>query len=174
MPLTSGFPLNPVLLRQLDTVGDGTGTKNIIQNYLGNPTVIRYEPAENQFALIHDFSVQYSDAGSFQQDVYASLPGPLAVGVSINLYDRSGNVIYSITDNTNVTRNDEWYRLGYDFVYNNWAGSNENTLVASLNADNFGSPLPVDGSAGQYIGVSVADDFTSLVSQTFTVKGIFK
>jgi len=175
MPLTPGTPLKTLVLRQLDTVGDGSGIKNIIQDYFATgPTLIRYDPEPDQVLLMAELSIQYSDAGTFQQNVYASLPNPLVNGVSVNLYNRDGSVARSFTDGQFVTRNDEWYRLGYRFIYNNWAGSNQNTLVASLHSADFGSPLVIDGTVGQFLAVSVNDDFTPLVSQTFTVKGVLR
>jgi len=174
MPLTSGTALNTLVLRQLDTVGDGSGVKNIIQDYSAAPVLIRYDPEPDQVLLMSVLSVQYSDAGTFQQNVYASLPNPLVNGVSLNVYNRDGSIAGTFTDDQFVTRNDEWYRLGYRFVYNNWPGSNQNTLVASLNSADFGSPVVIDGTVGQFLAVSVNDDFTPLVSQTFTVKGVLR
>ncbi len=172
MTLSVGKRVDPVFLRQMDTVGDGSGTKNINQDYsAGSATLIKFAPTQKAF--ISTLTIQYSDNGAFQQNVYASLPSALTNGVRIDIYDQFDNVLVPLTDDQFVTMNLEWYTLGYRFIYNNWAGSNENTLVASLNFGDFGSSIVLDGSQNQFIAVSVNDDFTSLSSQTFTVEGVY-
>ncbi len=173
MALTASRPVFVPFLKQLDSVGDGSGSTSITADYLGAPQVFTYRPTVTQTALLGQVIIQYTDNGSFEPDVYGSLASALAVGVSLDIYDRNDVIISQLTDGLFVTQNDQWYQVGFDFNYNNWAGSNRNTLSTGLHSVDFGTALVLDGTNGQYLGFSVADDFTSFFSQTVTVKGHF-
>jgi hypothetical protein len=173
MPLSSSEAIRTPLLRLLDTVGDGSGTKNMIGNYSGAPVQVLIKPPDNTIYVLTEFQCQNSDKGSYLQDVFAAFAGPLTNGITIAGYDRLGNITLPLTNGGTLKTNDDWYHLGYHAEIHAWSAT-EASLIASLVGSHFGTGFQLDGNKGEYLAVTLNDDFTGLVDQTFLAKGYVK
>ena len=166
--------IDPPLLRYLDTVWDGSGTHDFIGDYSLVPTQAIIKPPDNQIFVLTEFLVQYSDAGKFLQSAYASLAGALVNGVEIAAYDRKGNAIFSLTPSHPVITNDLWVHLGYNVALQEWGTAATTTLTAKLKDIDFGTAFSLNGNKGEYLKVSLSDDFSGMIDQSFLVKGYIK
>ena len=176
MPLSQSFigVIDPPLLRLLDTVGDGSGTHDFIGNYSLVPTQAIIRPPDDQIFVLSEFTTQYSDAGKFQQGVYGSLAAALTNGIIIGAYDRDNVLIFSLSNSDTIKTNDIWLHTGYETVLTEWGTATTTTLTASLKTEQFGTAFQLDGNKGEYLKVTLQDDFTGLIDHTFLVKGFIK
>ena len=159
------------VLRGLDTVGDGSGTKDFIGNYSVTPTQAKIKPELYQVFILTEFIVQYSDAGKFQQGVYGSLATALPNGIIIGAYDKNDNLIFSLSNGTPIKTNDIWLHEGYHVALQEWGTATTTTLTATFDAVAFGTNFALNGRNQEYLKVTLQDDFTGLIDQNFLVKG---
>ena len=172
MPLsTDHTQLNPPLIRLLDSVGDGTGNKAFNLDYSAVAGQAIIKPPDNQIFVLHSFLIQYSDGGNFIQSVYGSLAAALTVGLIIGAYDRDDNLILSLTNGEPVKTNDQWLHLGYETVLQEWGVANTTTLTGTMDHRTFGTAFALNGNNGEYLKVTLNDNFTGLIDQTFLAKG---
>jgi hypothetical protein len=158
-----------ILIRFLDTNGNGTGTKEVLGNYAVTATNFYIQPPAGSIYILTQFYIQLSDAGAFGQSVYGSLATALTNGLLIRAY-RGTVVALDLTDGIPVKYNDQFYHLSSDTQVISWSGG-LNTLTSSFDYRTFNTPLVLDGNYNDKLQVTLNDDFTLLVDQTFMVRG---
>lgn len=150
------------LLRFLDTVGDGSGTKNAIGNYSGGATDFSILRGTDDI-YITDLIVTIEDATGCTADEYGNTGAALTNGIDIN-YTRAGTTT-DLTDGVPIKTNTQWARLGGE-VSIIAGGVNDIVLVWIK----FARSLALDNQFAK-LAVNCNDDLSGLVSHYFTVRG---
>lgn len=146
--------------------GNNTGEINLIGNYSAAPVDFYYE-AVDRFEVI-TFLITISSSNKFNQTDYADIIGGLTNGVGIFIKP-AGQAEIRLLTNSNIKVNHEWYRLTEHIQLTSFFG-NPQTLSMNINlVEDFGSSLTLN--AGDRLIVRLNDNFSTLVSQTFMIRG---
>lgn len=156
----------------LDTVGDGSGTKECIGDYsaagLGQTDFI-IKPAAGEIFNIQRMMVSYSDAGNFSASGYGA-GSALTNGIKVFVANDSG-IKYWLTDEDHpIKTNAEWTVVCYDYSYlsfgvgDNWGGARWTFAKA-------GKRLTLTGDSGDKLVVRLEDDHSVLTQSHFLVQG---
>ena len=161
-----------LLFQFLSTNGDGTGVTNINGDYSGgNTTNFAITASPGRVYQIERMVVTITDSTSnFQRASYGAIGGGLSTGLYFGVWDSLGNQIKAITTQT-IKSNSDWANYCYDTSVNVWSGGEE-SLHARWTFSKSGSPIFLDGDAGEYLGLIVEDDLTGLDTHYFQVQGI--
>ena len=161
----SGLPV----VRLLSSVGDGTGTTNLIGNYSGAVTDFWYQPPSTQKFYIHNISMNISDNTSFNQTDYGAISGGLTNGVT--LWINIAGTDYPLASGLIFKSNIDFMTLSPHNNLTSFAGTSQ-TLVVDINLiEDFGIPLILDGTQNAKFIIRLHDNFTSLIAQTVSLRG---
>lgn len=155
--------------RYLDTVGDGSGTKNANGNYAGGATIFRLAPAASTIYRVARMMISIGDTKGMVAEEYGDLGSALGNGVIVRVHNGSSTVL-DITDNLPVTTNGEWGRVCFDVDIKSWGNTNE-LLVARWTFMRAGQYLRLDGDASEELQVVLEDNLTGLLSHHFFAQG---
>jgi hypothetical protein len=156
--------------RYLDTVGDGSGTYNAIGDY-GGGQVFKLAPGADEVMSVARMIVSIRDSGAMSAEKYGFL-NELSTGVTVGVYDNDG-LLFLLTDaDEPITSNAMWGGYCYDVDLKTF-GSGDEFLLVRWTFARFGAPIVLQGAYGQYLGVTLNDDMTGLVEQTFLGQGIY-
>ncbi len=161
-----------MISRYLDTVGDGSGTKNAIGDYSAAVTEFKIQPAASLRFRIARLLVSVVDANGMRDDEYGNLGNALANGIQIQVKDTDGNVINDLTDGIPITTNGGWSHVCYDTqVFN--IGAGEDHLLVRWTFSKSGTFIAL--SDNYYFAAILNDDFdeagTGLIGHYFMVQG---
>lgn len=156
----------------LDTVGDGSGTKDANGDYSGEGAEqFLIAPGTGEIYKIARMIGTYSDTTGFSPDEYGNLNAALTNGISMGVYDGSG-IKYWLTDEDNpVKTNSDWVHYCYDWTLFSYGTGNDRAGFRWTFAKS-GSPVTLNGNNGEYLAVNLNDDLTGLVDQHFLVQGV--
>lgn len=157
-----------IISRFLDTVGNGTGTKNAIGNYAAGTTEFKIVPAAGEIFVINRMIVQIRDSGQFTASTYGAIAA-LANGIHIHVKD-SGGIKVDLVDSLTIKTNAEWGRVCYDTQLISW-GVGDSFILVRWTFGRSGTQIWLDNSRGDYLSADLNDDFTGLVSHYFMVQG---
>ena len=158
-----------LLMRFLDTVGDGTGTKQSNVNGSVTPVVYRIQPSGAYGRMwIHTLTLTIEDTGSFNSDGYGS-GAALTNGITLKLFDNNDNAILDILDGFTAKTNNNWTRITFDSDHTVKGTGPEHQSVRIRFLDN-GAPLFLDTK--HYLGMTIADDLTGLDGHLMYCQGI--
>lgn len=171
--MTRGAPLSrKIISRLLDTVGDGSGTKLATGDYSVTPEVFKIQPSEKQIMVITGFIVALTDTGSIDTGSYGNGLA-LTNGIQLGVFDQAG-LVYTITDpDLPVRTNAEW-AIYANSVSRTDFGQGDEWLVARFETSNIagaGWSIVLKGGDGEFLAVTLNDDFSDLVTQYFAVQG---
>jgi hypothetical protein len=159
------------IYRLLDTVGDGTGTKNA--NVNGSVTPVTFKliteegPHRNE---LYRMVVHIVDAGPLNADDYGGIAGGLVNGLDIGIYNADDSLLLDLLDGLPVKTNSDWGRLCYDVKTLDFGtGTDDAVAVRWTFSKDMGGPIILE--EGQYIGVTVNDNLTGLIEHYFTLRG---
>lgn len=153
--------------RFADTVGDGSGTTNVIGNYDQVEGIHRIKVPVGQNMLIHRMIITIRDAGVFRADHYGSIGAALSEGIEVRIADGAATIL-DITDGQPVVHNLGWAERCYDTAFQGFAAG-DNFLSARWTFEKAGQPLQL--SSGQELQIITNDDLTGLVEHYFNVQG---
>lgn len=147
--------------------GDGTGTVNMAGNYLATPQLFRVQSQPNQFMHITRLAISIADNAQFGLSEFGSRPALLnGIKVETKIH---GNVIDSL-DGFRIKQNQEWYALGNTHL--NALDGPGRVLVCTIEfVPNFGTAIDLD--VGDYLGIVINDDLSSLVEMLALCTGKF-
>lgn len=158
-----------LLFRYLDTDGDGGGTKNANGDYSSTATDFKLSPASGERFEIARLNVAIGDSGQIDSGKYGNNI-TLTNGITVAVKNAAG-VIVDITDGVPVMRNPDWSHLaGVDALPMEW-GTGVGKLVVRFTFERTGVPLQLDGSSGEYLAVTLNDDFSGLSEHYFMAQG---
>jgi len=153
--------------RYADSIGDGSGTKQVIDDFSGAVTDFLLTPPENTLFKVARVIVHYEFTGNFTAANYGS-GAALANGISIVRLE-DGIVIDDYTDGIPIISNGNWGQPCYDSEPESIGAGNSYWRVR-WSFDKSGVPVKL---YNQSLAIRVNDDFTArnLVSQTFNFQG---
>ena len=156
------------LYRYLDTVGDGSGTKDARGNYSSTPARFKIVPPAGEIFYIARMIIHYQDVGAPDADKYGNNI-TLANGITIGIYNVSDDSLHTeLTDGLPIKTNAEWGRLAYDVRVDNFGVGND---FVQVRWSFFKSQRTVILGEDQYLGIILSDDFSGLVSHHFMAQG---
>ena len=154
----------------LDTVGDGTGTKNFNGDYRdpegsGPETALWVADKRCEIARM---LISIEDTAGAQVQGYGDA-GALANGIQVKLYDENDNEVIDLTDGLPIQTNGDWGSLCYDVQRADWGSGNDMVLVR-WTFEKSGKPLQLQ--PGWYIQVELgADKLDVLIGHYFMIQG---
>lgn len=160
------------IFRYLDTVGDGSGTKEAIGNYSDagdGVTEFKITPAAGEIFEINRMIISLSDVGSLDSDSYGN-GITLTNGISVVLGNDTG-VLYTLTNGDPIKTNSNWGHLCYDVNVLEFGQGNEHLVVRWTFTKGYGGPFTLDGDHGDYLAVILNDSFVGLTEHRFHVQG---
>ncbi len=153
--------------RFLDTVGDGSGTKDANGDFSGAAQDFLITPNNSQYFSIHRLIVEITDAGPIDAGRYGNNI-ILTNGITLLLLE-GATIITDFTDGMPVFTNATWAKFCYD-VLNTDFGAGDNYVQAHWTFTRGGAPLRLP--SGRSLALRLNDDFTGLISHTFLVQGL--
>ena len=161
-----------VLIRHLDTNGDGTGTKDATGDYSSSATEFKIVPPADESYSIHRLTVVIEDGNNFEAELYGK-GVELINGIAIKVK----NGVVSVNDLTNgspILNNSGWTHLcGANIQLIGWGG-NEDQLIVDIVFTHLGIPLVLDGNDGEYLSIELNDNFSGLDGHYFVANGFIK
>jgi len=167
MPTNINKNTSPILIRILDTTGDGTGTKDAIGNYSGSVTRFLIKPGVGEKFIISRMLGQIVDSGSFDSGSYGN---GITLTNGITAGYRKNGVEIDLLDGQVVKTNVDWAGVCYDVTHSNFGAGNE-YLNFRWTFSKSGTWIELNGNNGDELWVGLHDNFTGLISQFFTVQG---
>lgn len=159
----------PPLHRLLDTVGDGTGVTDATGDYSTTAATFLVAPGLGETYEIHQLQIEIETAlggPSIRPNRYGDIVGGLTVGIDIHTHD-GVSVLQQITED-NIQDNRDWIRNAYNVTTETDPASGFMHILWDFGK----AGVVLSGDAGEELRVLLNDDFSSLVAQTFTAKGI--
>jgi len=154
------------IFRYLDTVGDGSGTKNAVGNYATTPQTFQIVVPAGKGYTIESMTIHLSGATNFQILGYGSINAGLTNGVVLQAV--VGGVTLNFDDGAPFKTNDDLGHISANVNHVTYSGTGD-SLVVQFQVSDYGVPLTLN--PGDSLQVVLHDNFTGLSSQHFIVKG---
>jgi len=158
-----------LLSRFLDTVGDGSGTKEGISDYSSTPGILRIAPGAGEVFRIARLIVSIEDTAGFAATGYGDVAGELTNGITVRVHDGT-SLLMDLTDGVPLVSNADWSARCYDADVKTW-GSGNDLLAVRWTFTKSGQYIRLDGDESEEFQVYLNDDFTGLVSHRFLIQG---
>lgn len=164
-PPSGSFPF----FRYLDTVGDGSGTKNANGDYSSELVEFYVESQEEDDAalIVSRMIVTIRDQGNFSTAGYGAAAA-LTNGFTIQVRDSDETVLLDLTDGLVIQTNGDWSRECYD-VQPIALGGGDSYMSVRWTFAKSGRAIRLN--KGHRLAVRLNDSFTFLTGQFFNVQG---
>ena len=158
------------IFQYLDTVGNGTGTREATGNYSGAEEEFFIAPPSGEVFWVSRLVVLVRDTSGMQAEEYANLGAALTNGIEVQVRTGASTVELDLSGGIPVKTNAGWGGLCYEASLKTWGAGDEFLLVRwTFSAS--GTAIRLDGTAGERLAVVLNDDFTGLLSHTFMAQG---
>lgn len=154
MPAVSPSELRVSFFRHLDTVGDGSGTKDMSADHSGAAEECKLVPQGGEIFILERVIIHVTD-GSMLAANFGALTA-LTNGVKFSV-ERGGVERLDLMDGITVKTNDGWARLCHDVSRINW-GSGDDTLSVRWTLS----------ASGQPIGLWPGDEFICTINDNLS------
>ena len=156
--------------RYADLTGDGTGATDAAVNGAITPQVFKLQPRTGEKALlVHRLIINVIDFGTFDSGSYGNAIS-LTNGVDIKVHNASDDaVLVDLLDGNPIITNVDWGGVCYDIALSTFGTGNER-LGARWTFEKSGAPLRITET--MYLAVTINDDMTGLIKQTFMFQGM--
>jgi hypothetical protein len=161
---TAGLPF----VKFLTTNGDGTGTNNLTGNYSSSSTDFYYQPTSTQKFYIHQVIIQLSDATKFSQVDYG---GTTTLTNGVKFYINQNGTEIPLISGFAFKSNEDYFALTPHILLTTFAGTADTMCIQFDVEHDFGLPLMLDGAENTKFIVRLNDNFTSLTSHRFSLRG---
>lgn len=162
--------MRKLISRYLDTNGDGTGTKEVL-NANATPVEFYIQPPAGETYILTRMIVSMSDSGTMDSGGYGNNgASPLTNGITV-VVERKGSLFYSLTDpDYPVKTNGEWGALCYDVDPRDYGQGDEYINVRWTFAKS-GEDVRLNGNKNDRLVVTASDTLSHLVTHKFLVQG---
>ena len=161
-----------IFSRMLDTVGDGSGTKDAVGNYSGAATSFKLKPPAGLIAEVGRVIIQIRDTVAPNSDKYGNNI-TLTNGISVKI-TRAGEVIRDLTDGLPIKSNAEWGRMCFDIKETGFA-SGTAFVQARWTFRRFSEKgLILNSGSDDALEFILNDSFVGLVDHYFTAQGVYR
>lgn len=163
-------PQKTIISRHLDTVGNGTGTKNANGNYSGAATIFKIQPSGGVNFRIRTLTVFIADNGILDAGSYGDAI-TLTNGIQVRIQNNSGTIV-DITDGVKILTNGNWARLSgfQNRMIDTGTGDDYWVFVISFR-EKYGQDIRLVGSNNERLEVVLNDNLTGLTQHYFVVQG---
>ncbi len=168
---SSSGPVSTIFNRFLDTVGDGSGTKNAIGDYSSGTTDFKIAPAAGEVMRLTRLLLTIGD-GSLT-NYYGGLLAALTNGIVVQKRN-AGGVLIDLTDNVPIKINAGWGILCYDVAEHQHGGAGDEYLHGRWTFTKAGAPIRLVGDDGEFFTVRMADSMVGLALHEFVVQGFYE
>jgi len=152
----------------LTTNGDGTGSINATLNHSATPADYYYlVPGRYD---IYSLLIAVSDDATFNQSDYGGIVSGLTNGIKMFVYNASMNAEIPLLSGVAIKKNFEWFQLTTNTGLTQFSGTPQTLRINFDIRQDYGMPICL--STGDKFIVRLNDNFTSLVGQTFGLRGI--
>jgi hypothetical protein len=159
------------IMRFLDTNGDGTGTKNANGNYAGAEEEFLIAPPSGTTFRLYRLHWHISDAAINNTNQYGGTAA-ITNGCRIVVRESVGSTtLFDLTDGIPIQQNIHLARLGQIMLRETGFTGGEDFLKVVIPLDGTETSIRLDGTAGEYLAVTVNDDLTGLTGHYFFVYG---
>lgn len=159
------------LFRFLDTVGNGTGTKNAVGDYsdsgLGQ-TVFKIAPQDGVYELTR-LIVTIKDTQGVDSDFYGNNI-TLTNGIEVQYWGSQGLVV-DMTDGIPIMSNGDWKRYCYDVAPSQF-GTGNDIVSVRWTFGKTGMETVLRADEGDELRIILHDDFRGLIEHYFEVQGV--
>lgn len=156
------------IFRYLDTVGDGTGTKNAIGNHASAAEEYKIVPPSDETYILERVLISIRDTGTFDAENYGNGVG-LTNGIIVEKRNGSGQLL-DLTDGLPIMHNAGWGAQCFD-ISHLAMGTGDEIMNIRWTFSRSGQPIRLDGVNGEYLSFTLNDDFSGLVQHYFQVQG---
>jgi hypothetical protein len=155
------------LFRNLDTAGDGSGTKNATGNYASDtPFYITPGWARHRFIIHRVLYYIEDDAIGIDLSTYGGITA-LTTGVLVRVTRKDGTV-FDLTDGVPIKTNGDIARICYDLDISTFPANN-NYVIGRWTFAKSGAPIVLN--FGDRLEFVMRDNLTTLVAHYFMVQG---
>lgn len=160
----SGLPIRKFLTESFD----GLGEYNLNGNYSTTTTNFGYTVVNRPFTL-HSLLFTVTDNTNFHALDFGGISSGLTNGISLWLHPVGQDPI-PLVFSSPVKHNYDWFTHIAGTFLTTFSGPTQTLTIPLDIVSDYGVPLSM--MVGDSIYISLNDDFTSLVSQTFGIRGI--
>ena len=157
-----------LIFRNMDTNGDGTGTKNANGNY-GTPDDFYFQ---SPYAVeLHRMIIPIGDTAGMTAEEYGNLGAALTNGWELKVKTAADVVKLDLTDGIPIKSNAEVGRVCFDVDLKDFGTTPTNEiLLARWTFTRCGSPLILDPL--DKLVITFSDNLTGLLTHYFMVQGL--
>lgn len=174
MPLGAGFynktlsgPSAPPELFLYTFLKNGSSTDMHI-NASVTPVDFKYTMPAGKAGIVARVNIHIQD-GSVDPSDFGGIVGGVTNGISLKVYDSDDTELIDFMDSHPVQINSEWtHQAGVDMFIHK--GSGDDSLSVRWTISKVGASLYL--TAGQYIQVTIADDFSGITEFHIFIQGI--
>lgn len=147
---------------------NNSAARNLNGNYSAAPVDFCYQ-ATTRYD-VHSLLVAISDNANFNQIDYGAIPdGTIVNGISFWIQP-SGQAKIPLLSGYVVIHNYDWLSMTAFHSLTSFAGLSQTLIANFAIVDSYGHPLVL--RPGDKIGITLNDNFSSLVAHTFRIRGI--
>jgi len=166
--IQAGAPPEDLLFRYLDTVGDGSGTKNANGDYSSVAQDFKITTQPNISSnLIQALNIHIRDGSALSANEYGNVAA-LTNGVSVKIHNASNVAVIDLTDGIPVKSNAGWSRGAFNMRADDF-GSGDNFISAQWHFNDPGSWMSLP--TGYSLRVHLNDNLSGLIDHYFFVTG---
>lgn len=161
------------LFRYLDTVGDGSGTKNATGDYSVTPERFLIAPALDEIFLLDHLLIVLEVEATIDNSSFGRFVDPLTNGIYLRVRDKDDAIVIDLTDGVPLKTTFDFGKYALDAVLHSFGEANDMWVVKWDLLDS-GQPLILDGREkyGFSLNAEVNDDFSSdVVTLSFFARG---
>lgn len=170
----AGIPSNITrrpFLRFLNLSGDGTTTNSAITgNYSGAITDFYFEAPAGSIYKVGSIIIAISAASKMNQASYGDIAGGLTNGVK--LIQRRGGAEVVLIGGSIIKKNYEFLATTASMTLTTFAGTADTLVISFDTYKDLGTYIDLEGDNDDRLIFRVNDNFTTLVDQHVTIRGI--
>ena len=144
--------------RFIDTVGDGTGIKDMKVNGSVTPVVFKLKPGANQIFRLNAFNTAYVMNSGNPNVGFGASTSSLTNGIEIKVM-RGNTTVLDLTDGVLIKDNHDWKNLCYNENESEY-GATQSALSYCFDFQQAGEAIVLEGVNGDEFIVTINDNLT--------------
>jgi hypothetical protein len=150
--------------RYMDTVGNGTGTKNAATlDGSSTPVILKIKPGATEKFEVQRLIVSMLIGANNPNVGYGNSASPLTNGIEMKVITgaATGSTVWDITDGVPIKNNHDYKNLCHDEIVSTY-GTTESDISWRYTFSKDGKPIVLDGGLGDELHVIINDDLTAV------------
>jgi len=150
------------IFRFLDTVGDGTGTKEAAADFSVTADDFFIQPGVGEVFVLESLTVEVTGDKN-------AISGALPNGLTMQVLTSADALVLDLLDGETIQQNSHWKRYGFDTELQEGLVGQKRTVSFRLDMSKTGRSIILTNQ--EKFNVNLNDDFSGLDSMRFFVKG---